>query len=353
LHGGIIFLQCGRPTVLVHNDLRVTELAEFHAIPATSSLEVLENSPIELLREKTNDAHQKRFRESYTNRLATFHGTLRKLGLQFCNEDAIAEVLKPDSIGWAAGAVIGTEDVPQRGRGRSPFRSSPDDHRVQISHSTKPDRYPRVFQICAELVRNAGFVPPKVLSYGCSTGEEAYTLATKYFPDGEIVGLDVSAEAIERARETYPNLPRVRFDISDENALKSAQQFSIVFAMSVLCRWPESRSLENIKDIFPFSLFERQVQLLDNVVQDGGFLVIYNASYGFLQTKIASKYDLVLHPAIKDSGFVKRFQKDGRFVAGLPPTDCIYRKRAGDDPETTSLVLRDIRLRTLGSLERP
>ena len=94
------------------------------------------------------------------------------------------------------------------------------------------------------------------------------------------------------------------------------------------------------------------MQLLDGVVQDGGFLVIYNASYGFLQTKVASKYDLVLHPAIRDSGFVKRFQKDGRFVAGLSPSDCIYRKRTADDPETTSLVLRDVKLRTLGSVER-
>ena len=253
MHGGIIFLQCGRPTVLVHNDLRVRELAEFHAIPATSSREVLDNSPIELLGEKTNDAHRKRFRGSYTNRLAAFHGALRNLGLQFCNEDAIAEVLKSDSIGWTAGAVTGTEDAPQ-GRARSAFRSSPDDHRVQISHSTKPDRYPRVFQICAELVRTAGFVPPKVLSYGCSTGEEAHTLAMKYFPDAEIVGLDVSVEAIDRARETYPNLPRVHFDISNEIALRSAGPFSIVFAMSVLCRWPESRSIDNIKDMFPFSL---------------------------------------------------------------------------------------------------
>jgi hypothetical protein len=223
---------------------------------------------------------------------------------------------------------------------------------MQISRCTKPNRYPRIFQICAELVRTAGFAHPRVLSYGCSTGEEVHTLATKHFPDGEIIGLDVSAEAINQARETYFNLPSVRFDISDESVLRRIGPFSIVFAMSVLCRWPESRSLDNIKDMFPFSLFDRQVQLLDSVVQDGGFLVIYNASYGFLQTKVSLNYDVVLHPGIKDSGFVKRFQKDGKVVTGPPPSDCIYRKRAAVDSETSSLVLRDFKLRALGCLER-
>ena len=53
---------------------------------------------------------------------------------------------------------------------------------------TEVDRYPQLFDALAE--RLSGIEAPRILSFGCSTGEEVLTLKA-HFPGAEVFGCDI------------------------------------------------------------------------------------------------------------------------------------------------------------------
>lgn len=56
-------------------------------------------------------------------------------------------------------------------------------HYHQFSNFTKIDRYPTLFEMAKQAFENVEH--PKILSFGCSTGEEVATLS-KYLPHASI-----------------------------------------------------------------------------------------------------------------------------------------------------------------------
>ena len=82
---------------------------------------------------------------------------------------------------------------------------------------------------------------PKILSFGSSTGKEALTLASKYFHDSIIVGVDVDEPTLSAARQTCAEAnvsDRVFFFNALQRPLDSLGTYHIIFADSVLCRHP-------------------------------------------------------------------------------------------------------------------
>src|SRR5262249_37915409 len=57
----------------------------------------------------------------------------------------------------------------------------------QAKSTTKLNRYPEIFAAATKAAPSAR----KILSFGCSTGEECVTLAN-YFPTAQIIGADIN-----------------------------------------------------------------------------------------------------------------------------------------------------------------
>ncbi len=192
---------------------------------------------------------------------------------------------------------------------------------------TTYNRYPTIFTAVAHDAPKPGKGRRlTVLSYGCSTGEEAHTLATRYFPDDNIIGLDISEKALAIARERFPDR-RITYDRSAAETLERYGPYDIVFAMSVLCRWPQTAGLEDCSEFYTFDEFARSVADLDRNLRVGGLLVVYNANFSVLETETAARYEVVKGYGIWKNGFVHRFgrnhKRDNRIM-----DDCIYRKLA-------------------------
>ena len=186
---------------------------------------------------------------------------------------------------------------------------------IQKANNTEYDRYPLIFKHAALALRTRlsdGTRPGNILSFGCSSGEEATTFAEKYFVNDHIIGVDISDEHISKA-QARNNIPeRVRFVKSDPDFLARVGPFDVIFAMSVLCSWPESEGREDISTLFPFSRYERIVTELDQCLARRGLLVMYNASFRFRDAEIYRKYRPVTVPGIGESGYVSKFNKDNR-----------------------------------------
>lgn len=192
----------------------------------------------------------------------------------------------------------------------------------QLTSTTAMDRYPELFGTVQNLVEGNR---PRVLSYGCSTGEECATLEARLNPH-LLVGADINTSNLKIAQQRFSS-PRLLFVHSDPSVLALHAPFDVIFALSVLCRWEETRDVEDCSAIYPFEKFESGVDLLDRLLTPGGLLVIYNSNFRFedSSTFVRSHYTTVPSPAVADSGFVHKFDKMNRRVREDHRT-CIYRK---------------------------
>jgi SAM-dependent methyltransferase len=194
----------------------------------------------------------------------------------------------------------------------------------QVSTWTAFDRYPSIFEQLPSLIGARSDV--RVLSFGCSSGEELETLDCKYFKGVTLHGVDIDQGALmdARARKYYQN----NVEIFEYSAFSSShEQYDLIVAMSVLCRWPQTKGKEKIGGIYPFSEFERTTEMLDRRLKVGGCIVIYNANYFFEDTKVfhQGRYDGVVLNHQEDE-FVTKFTRAGERAAESGPFRLAFRK---------------------------
>lgn len=200
----------------------------------------------------------------------------------------------------------------------------------QLSHATATDRYPALFGAVAGLARPRAGTPRRILSFGCSSGEECATLA-RYFPDAEIVGADISPRVLRTARRTWRHLERVRF-VSTGDLFAGADTFDLVFAMSVLCRHRDTQHATRSDDIYPFAQFEATVGQLARRVRADGLLVIFNANYRFEDTAPADGFEPVAVECRTDDRLmnvrVRLFAPDGLVLPDQSQAHVVFRRAA-------------------------
>jgi SAM-dependent methyltransferase len=148
------------------------------------------------------------------------------------------------------------------------------DNLFQPYSTTQHNRYPRIFSFVAK--RLSGIAVPRLLSYGCSTGEEVFTLR-EYFPSAEIVGIDINPRnvAVCRKRLKRSGDTRIRFEIAGSPAIQPAFAYDAVFCMAMLRHGDlGATNAENCSGLIRFADFERTVTGLCRCLKPGGFLVL-------------------------------------------------------------------------------
>lgn len=159
----------------------------------------------------------------------------------------------------------------------------------QTTAATCLNRYPDIFSACKEYFRGKDEI--RILSFGCSTGEEVITLQ-RYFPRAEIVGAEINKNSLAVCRKL--NLgEKIHFIDSVPREIESCGPFDAIFCMAVFQRTPgliSEKEITDLKKIYPFEKFEQQIIELDQYLNVNGLLVIHMSQYDFPDTVIASKY---------------------------------------------------------------
>ncbi|MGH6824212.1 class I SAM-dependent methyltransferase [Methyloceanibacter sp.] len=188
----------------------------------------------------------------------------------------------------------------------------------QGSSKTGFDRYPEIFSGAAAALPEAR----RILSFGCSTGEECVTLH-KYFPQAEIVGADINPLNVWRARRHASD--KVRFVYARDRALSSRGLFDVIFCLTVL-RDSRLDDDSSIRESYPFERFDERVRFLHSLLRSAGLLVFYGNMYRFRDSSVAHDYEVIplKHTPVGEN---ITFARDGS-NDGAQYLDVLFRKKA-------------------------
>ena len=194
----------------------------------------------------------------------------------------------------------------------------------QTTALTWMDRYPVLFRACRESLGDRASL--RLLSYGCSTGEEVLTLR-RYFPEAQIVGADINPRALARARQHQVD-ERIAFVRSKLRTIRSHGPYDAIFCMAVLQRTPhavEAQNLSSLERLYPFARFDAQLSELDSLLKPGGLLIVHHTQYVFEHASIAGRYrPLAGVPKVPDEG--PRFDRRSQLIDGPVETNTIFVK---------------------------
>lgn len=162
----------------------------------------------------------------------------------------------------------------------------------QISTDTAEERYPELFDLAARLRPDAA----RILSFGCSTGEELVSLRRR-FPAAEIVGAEINPRSRRIARRRV---------VEDARTMVVAPptvegNFDMIFALAVLQREPHKIAEMEVEDLTPFYAFQRFDETVTALVRRlalGGLLCVYNAHYRVEDSSVAAEVSPVAGAAI-------------------------------------------------------
>lgn len=189
----------------------------------------------------------------------------------------------------------------------------------QISRSTGYNRYPNTFLSCKKYWDKIPHEKLNILSFGCATGEECFTLL-KYFPSSTIVGVDIDKNVINICNNKNTDR-NISFMCTDYENLKLKAPFDMIFCMSVLCRYGTDK-----KDYY-FSDFDGALTELDTLLSKNGLLIIFNSNYRFSDSSIYYKYK-VLHNNIFDITDVPKLDRNNNLLyLNSGYEDCIFVKQ--------------------------
>lgn len=210
---------------------------------------------------------------------------------------------------------------------------------IQPSHGTIMNRYPEQYSYLKELVaQNETEAEKKIISFGCSTGEEPLTLAQQYFeePSIKIFGVDVADYAVLEATKKAKQAPEGKITILDGRKVSPRVhgQFDVVLANSVFCIYGKRdvpyKNITYVMDTLPFSLFESMLGDIDSYLKVGGVLTVFNSNYNFLDTRLADRYELIADKKCPKH-FVPRIDREKRRFVDVSDhmIDCLFRKVKG------------------------
>ncbi|MBP1638426.1 MAG: class SAM-dependent methyltransferase [Bacteroidetes bacterium] len=148
------------------------------------------------------------------------------------------------------------------------------------------NRYPSLFRACADYLNSIEH--PKILSFGCSTGEEVFSIG-QYLPHATIMGIDINLWCLKQCWKRNHN-SNYTFAHRFSKEFEWASNFDAIFCLAVFQRTENRTNKNENRSVFLFEKFESDITLLDKKIKPNGLLIIDHSDFNFEETCVASAY---------------------------------------------------------------
>jgi SAM-dependent methyltransferase len=137
---------------------------------------------------------------------------------------------------------------------------------------TSANRHPDFFAMAADAL--AEIREPRILSFGCATGEEVFALA-EHVPNAQIDGIDINPACIAKAQRRLTDAQQSRLHFSVGDTLPAVDHhYDAIFCLSVLRHARlDAEQPASCEAIMPFARYAQFVENLDRALKPGGIRV--------------------------------------------------------------------------------
>ncbi len=197
----------------------------------------------------------------------------------------------------------------------------------QYRSLTFADRYPGIFSFVRD--RLAGVSQPQLLSFGCATGEEVFSLRS-YFPTARIKGVDINAGNIAACRERLRQRgdAMITFVQQDSAEGEAPESYDAIFCLAVFQHQSlQDPAIRSCEKYIRFDAFEATLGGLARCLKPGGYLAIRHADFRFSDTTCSSDFDVAMRRDAAEA-LHPRFDRHNRRLPDECDTDVVFRKRA-------------------------
>lgn len=200
----------------------------------------------------------------------------------------------------------------------------------QPFNDTLRDRYPEIFSFVQSQLGAAGKL--KILSYGCSTGDEVFSLR-RYFPSATIKGIDINRANIAICRRRLKQLPdpEISFTTARSANAEPSASFDAIFAMAVLRHG--SLGLPGVTrcdHLIRFEDFARAVADFERCLKPGGLLIIRHSNFRLCDAPAGQRFETVMRLATGSK--TPLFGPDNRLRLDCEYPDTVFRKKGVPAP---------------------
>jgi SAM-dependent methyltransferase len=191
--------------------------------------------------------------------------------------------------------------------------------------TTSDDRYPEIFQQVLERVGDEDGL--RILSFGCATGEEVFSLL-HYFQRATIVGLDINPLNIAVCRFRLRRIgdAKLHFAVAGSTIGEASASCGVIFAMAVFRHGDLNSSPPPPKcdHRIRFADFEQSMADLARTLKPGGLLVIQNAMFRFADIPVAAGFETAFSLKLLEGGPL--YGRDNCILPDANYPDVVFRK---------------------------
>ncbi len=198
----------------------------------------------------------------------------------------------------------------------------------QPFNDTRANRYPKVFSFVQARLGAESDV--RILSYGCSTGEEVFSIR-EYFPRAIIKGIDINAAniAVCRRRLKQTRDAGITFEVANTTREEPTAAYDAIFCMAVFRHGDlGSPGVTRCDHRIRFEDFALALEDLKRCLKPGGLLAIVHSNFRLCDAPVGAAFETVL--CVKFSDRAKKtplFGPDNMLMAGVEYRDAVFRKK--------------------------